>query len=82
MSHECIDDQDYNDSTENDQPIGNLTARYRGFLVKPFHGFSSKIGRLSLQPLCHSPLPVDARLEPNFLVVLHRTQSQQLRAHC
>jgi hypothetical protein len=39
--HECVDEQDYNDGTQNDRPIGNLNARYRRFLIKPFHDFSS-----------------------------------------
>jgi hypothetical protein len=37
--HEIVDEQDYNGSTQNDPPIGNLHARYRCFLVKPFHEF-------------------------------------------
>src|SRR5271169_4653067 len=36
----CVDDQDYNNGTENDHPIGNLNARYRCFFVKPFHDLS------------------------------------------
>jgi hypothetical protein len=46
--HQCVDEQDYNDGTQNDHPIGNLNARYRRFLAKPFHGFPPQIGRLSL----------------------------------
>ena len=64
VSHEYIDDQDYNDSTENDQPIGNLSARYRGFLVKPFHDFSFKIGRLSWRPLSSSELTASYKRRP------------------
>jgi hypothetical protein len=38
-AHGC-DEQDYNDgSTQNDQPIGNLNARYGCFLAKPVHHF-------------------------------------------
>jgi len=33
----CVDDQDYNDGAQNDHPIGNLNARYRRLLAKPFH---------------------------------------------
>jgi hypothetical protein len=45
VSHECIDDQDNNDSTENDQPIGNLSAR-------------SSCGAALSAPLCnHQTLP-------------------------
>jgi hypothetical protein len=36
------DEQNYNDgSTQNDQPIGNLNARYGCFPVKPVHHLSS-----------------------------------------
>ena len=35
----CVDDQDYNDGAQNDHPIGNLNARYRRLLAKPFHDF-------------------------------------------
>jgi hypothetical protein len=36
-AHGC-DEQNYNDgSTQNDQPIGNLNARYGCFLAKPVH---------------------------------------------
>ena len=35
--HECVDEKDYNDGTQNDPPIGNLNARYRCFPAKPFH---------------------------------------------
>ena len=38
--HQSVDEQDYNDGTQNDRPIGNLNARYRRFLIKPFHDFS------------------------------------------
>ena len=31
------DEEDYNDGTQNDRPIGNLNARYRCFPGKPFH---------------------------------------------
>jgi len=39
----CIDDQNHNNSAENDDPIGDLNARYRCLLGKPFHDFSSHI---------------------------------------
>ena len=35
----CVDDQDYNDGAQNDHPIGNLNARYRRLLAKPFRDF-------------------------------------------
>jgi hypothetical protein len=38
-SHECVDDQDYNDGAKNEHPIGNLNARYSCFPAKPFHDF-------------------------------------------
>jgi hypothetical protein len=34
---QCVDDQDYNDSAQNDHPIGKFSARYRCLLAKPFH---------------------------------------------
>ena len=34
-----VDDQDYNNSAQNDHPIGDLNARYRCLLRKPFHDF-------------------------------------------
>ena len=37
---EFNDNGDYDDSCQNKQPIGNLSARYRCFPAKPFHGFS------------------------------------------
>jgi hypothetical protein len=43
--HGRVDEQDYNDGTQNDPPIGNLNARYRCFLAKPFHDVSPQIGR-------------------------------------
>ena len=33
----CVDDQDYNDGAQNDNPIGKLNARYRCLFAKPFH---------------------------------------------
>jgi hypothetical protein len=36
----CVDDQDYNDGAQNDHPIGNLNARYRRLLAKPFRDSS------------------------------------------
>jgi hypothetical protein len=37
--HGCVDEQDCNDGTQNDPPIGNLNARYRCSSAKPFHDF-------------------------------------------
>ena len=34
---ECVDDQHYNDSAQNDHPIGKFNARYRCLFAKPFH---------------------------------------------
>jgi len=34
---ECVDDQHYNDSVQNDHPIGKFNARYRCLFAKPFH---------------------------------------------
>jgi hypothetical protein len=48
--HECVDEQDYNDGSQNDHPIGDLNARYRCFPAKPFHDFRPQIGRLSWRP--------------------------------
>ena len=31
----CVDDQDYNDGAQNDNPIGKLNARYRCLFAKP-----------------------------------------------
>ena len=39
-ARECVDNPDYDDSRDNEYPIGNLNARYRCFSTKPFHGFS------------------------------------------
>ena len=33
----CVDDQHYNDSAQNDHPIGKFSARYRCLFAKPFH---------------------------------------------
>jgi hypothetical protein len=33
-----VDNPDYDNSRQNEYPIGNLNARYRCFLAKPFHG--------------------------------------------
>jgi hypothetical protein len=33
----CVDDQDYNDGAQNDNPFGKLNARYRCLFAKPFH---------------------------------------------
>ena len=35
-----VDDQDHNNGTQNDHPIGNLKACYRCLFVKPFHDLS------------------------------------------
>jgi len=37
--HGVVDEQDYNDGTQNNQPIGNLSVSYRCFPLKPFHDF-------------------------------------------
>jgi hypothetical protein len=37
--HGVVDEQDYNDGTQNNHPIGNLSASYRCFPLKPFHDF-------------------------------------------
>jgi hypothetical protein len=37
----CVDDQDYDDGTENHHPIGKLNARYLYLFAKPFHDCSS-----------------------------------------
>ena len=34
-----VNDQDHNNGTQNDHPIGNLNACYRCLLIKPFHDF-------------------------------------------
>jgi len=43
--HGYVDEQDYNDGTQNDPPIGNLNARYRCFLAKPIHDVFSQMDR-------------------------------------
>jgi hypothetical protein len=35
--HEAVDEQNYNESTQSDPPIGSFNARYRCFPVEPFH---------------------------------------------
>ena len=37
--HGVVDERDYNDGTQNNHPIGNLSADYRCFSLKPFHDF-------------------------------------------
>jgi hypothetical protein len=37
--HLSVDDQDYDDSAQNECPIGNWNARYRCLLAEPFHDF-------------------------------------------
>jgi hypothetical protein len=37
-----VDNPDYENSRQNEYPIGNLNARYRCFLAEPFHGFSPR----------------------------------------
>jgi hypothetical protein len=44
-ARECVDNPDYDDSRDNEYPIGNLNARYRCFSTKPFHGFPSHNAR-------------------------------------
>src|SRR5215470_2125219 len=34
-----VDNPDYDNSRQNEYPIGNLNARYRCFPAEPFHGF-------------------------------------------
>ncbi len=41
--HGVVDEQDYNDGSQNDPPIGNLSARYRCFAFKPFHDFPPRL---------------------------------------
>ena len=44
----CVNDQDHNNGTQNDHPIGNFNARYRCLSGKPFHNFPpDQIDRLS-----------------------------------
>jgi len=40
--HEWVGEPDYNDDAQNDRPVGNLNARYRRFLTKPFHDLPPK----------------------------------------
>jgi hypothetical protein len=42
MCDELVDNQGHDDSRKNEHPIGNLHARYRCFLVKPFHGVPTR----------------------------------------
>jgi hypothetical protein len=39
----CVDNHEHNDGAQNEQPIGNLNACYRCFLVEPFHDFPPRI---------------------------------------
>jgi hypothetical protein len=34
-----VNNQDYNDGTQNHRPIGKLNARYRCLFAKPFHDY-------------------------------------------
>ena len=56
LLYEVANEQDYNDGTQNEHPIGNLSARYRCFPAKPFHDFPSQVGRLSWRPFLFYPL--------------------------
>jgi len=49
-SRHFVDEIEYNDGSENDPPIGNLNARDRCFLAKPFHEFSSLSSQGGLRP--------------------------------
>ena len=46
--HRVIDEQGYNDGTQNNHPIGNLSASYRCFPPKPFHDFHPWLDRTQL----------------------------------
>ena len=37
--HEFVHEQDYNDSAQNDHPIGKLNASYRCLFAKPVHDY-------------------------------------------
>ena len=39
LLHEFVDEQDYNDSAQNDHPIGKLNASYRCLFAKPVHDY-------------------------------------------
>jgi hypothetical protein len=39
LLHEFVDEQDYNDSAQNDHPIGKLNASYRCLFAKPVHNY-------------------------------------------
>jgi len=45
--HLSVDDQDYDDSAQNERPIGNWNARYRCLLAEPFHDFPPVLQSLS-----------------------------------
>jgi hypothetical protein len=49
--HGVVDEQGYNDSTQNNHPIGNLNASYNCFPLKPFHDFHPRLGRASVDGL-------------------------------
>ena len=42
--HGVVDEQDYNDGTQHNHPIGNLSASYRCFSLKPFHDLHPRLG--------------------------------------
>jgi hypothetical protein len=56
-SQEFVDEQDNNNGAQNEHPIGNFNARYRCFLVKPFHDFGPQ---LSPPASSSSPLATSA----------------------
>jgi len=39
LLHEFVDEQHYNDSAQNDHPIGKLNASYRCLFAKPVHDY-------------------------------------------
>jgi hypothetical protein len=42
--HGVVDEEDYNDGTQNNHPIGNLSASYGCFSLKPFHDLHPRLG--------------------------------------
>ena len=44
LGHQSVDNPDHDDGAQDERPIGNLSAGYRGCSGKPVHKFSSHIG--------------------------------------
>jgi hypothetical protein len=52
----AIDNPDYDESRQNEYPIGNLGTRYRCFPAKPFHGLPPSLDRPAFNTPTISPI--------------------------